>query len=120
VLSLTGIIFLALTVYAGFLWMTARGNDEQIGTSKKIITAAAIGLAITLMAYAITVFVVDRLTQATSGASIGGEYSGTATQKMCGSTQLPNTACVPPAMVESATDLNSEGICPDGLVCIGN
>lgn len=119
VLSLTGIIFLALTVYAGFLWMTAQGNEEQIGTAKKIITAAAVGLAITLMAYAITVFVVDRLTQATSGVEIGGN-GVPAGGILCGSTQLPNTACVPYEMVESATELNSEGICPEGLACIDN
>lgn len=72
VLSLAGIIFLALTVYAGFLWMTARGAEEQITKSKDIIRAAIIGLAITLSAYAITIFVVSKLVQSTTGVEVGG------------------------------------------------
>jgi hypothetical protein len=72
VLSLIGTIFLILMIYAGILWMTARGNDEQIGTSKKIITAAIIGLAITLSAYAITYFVGSRLAATSGSASTGG------------------------------------------------
>lgn len=127
VLSLSGIIFLALTVYAGILWMTARGDSEQIGTAKNIITAAVIGLAITLSAYAITVFVVDKLTQSTTGATVGGTESTSPnngasnngnTLRECGTTQLPNTACVPPMMVESATDIEENGVCPGDLVCI--
>ncbi|HAT03529.1 MAG TPA: hypothetical protein DCS29_01995 [Candidatus Magasanikbacteria bacterium] len=59
-LSLVGIIFLVLMVYAGVLWMTARGADEQIEKSKKIIYASIIGLFITVSAYAITIFVTKR------------------------------------------------------------
>ncbi len=128
VLSLAGIIFLALTVYAGVLWMTARGDSEQIGSAKNIITAAVIGLTITLSAYAITVFVVDKLTQSTSGASVGGADSASQSTgntadnslRACGTTQLPNTACVAPMMVESATDIQENGVCPGDLVCINN
>lgn len=60
VLSLTGTVFLALTVYGGFLWMTDRGNSDQVERAKKMITAAAIGLFITLSAFAITQLVVAR------------------------------------------------------------
>lgn len=59
-LTFVGLIFLVLMVYAGFLWMTARGEEEQINRAKKIITGTIIGLIITVSAYAITVFVTSR------------------------------------------------------------
>ena len=60
-LSLVGVIFLALTVYAGILWMTASGNETQIEKAQGILKAAIIGLVITMSAYAITAFVTGRL-----------------------------------------------------------
>ena len=60
VLSLVGIIFLVLTVYAGFLWMTARGDDEQVNKAKEIIKSSIMGLFITVSSYAITVFITSR------------------------------------------------------------
>lgn len=59
-LQLVGIIFMGLLVYAGILWMTARGQEDQIEKAKKIISASIIGLVITISAYAITVFVTGR------------------------------------------------------------
>src|SRR3989338_10018009 len=53
-LGLLGIIAVVLMLYAGFQWMTAGGNSEQIGTAKSIMINATIGLAIILSAYAIT------------------------------------------------------------------
>jgi len=61
-LSLVGTIFLGLTIYAGILWMTASGEEDKITKAKSILTAAIIGLAITMMAYAITAFVTKGLT----------------------------------------------------------
>ena len=66
-LSFLGVIFVVLIIYAGFMWMTAAGNDEKISKSKKIMAAATIGLAIVLAAYAITYFVLDQLLEATKG-----------------------------------------------------
>jgi hypothetical protein len=60
-LSFLGIIFLILTIYGGFLWMTAAGNEEKIGTAKKILTGAIIGLIIVVAAYAISTLVIGRL-----------------------------------------------------------
>ena len=57
VLSVTGLIFLILMVYAGILWMTARGDETIVEKSKDTIQAALIGLALTVSAYAITVFI---------------------------------------------------------------
>ena len=61
ILSLAGVIFTVLMVYAGILWMTAHGEEDQITKAKKIITASIIGLAVALSAYSITAFVVPRL-----------------------------------------------------------
>lgn len=60
-LGLLGIVFLVLMLYAGFLWMTAGGNDEKVGTAKKLITQAIIGLILVVAAYAISGFVVDSI-----------------------------------------------------------
>ncbi len=57
VLSLLGVIFVILTVYGGFLYMTARGNEEQTKKALSIITQSLIGLIIVLSAYAISYFV---------------------------------------------------------------
>ena len=60
-LSLLGVIFLLLTIYAGYLWMTDRGNEQQAEKAKKILTTAVIGLIIVLGAYAISYFVIEAL-----------------------------------------------------------
>jgi len=60
-LSLVGTVFLILTIYAGVLWMTARGDDSQVEKSTKIIRASVIGLFLTLSAYAITFYITERL-----------------------------------------------------------
>ncbi len=65
VLSLLGVIFTILIIYAGYLWMTARGNDENVSKAKDIISSSIIGLIILLMAYSITNFVVTRVMEGT-------------------------------------------------------
>lgn len=59
-LSLVGLIFLILMVYAGYLWMTARGEEETIKKAQKIIISTIIGLVIVMSAYAITTFIASR------------------------------------------------------------
>ena len=61
-LSFLGVIFLCLTIYGGFLWMTARGNEQQVEKAKEVIIASIIGLIIVLGAYAISYFVISRFT----------------------------------------------------------
>lgn len=60
-LSLLGVIFLLLTVYGGYLWMTAREEEETVRKAKNIISRAITGLIIVLAAYALTYFVIARL-----------------------------------------------------------
>jgi len=61
VLSFVGVVFLILMIYGGFLWMTARGVEEQVTKAKNIIIAAIIGLIIVIAAYAISYFVIKQL-----------------------------------------------------------
>src|SRR3989338_10925677 len=42
-LSMIGVAFFILTVYAGLLWMTARGNEPQIEKAKNVLTGSTIG-----------------------------------------------------------------------------
>ncbi len=62
VLAFIGVLFFGLMIYGGILWMTARGNEEQVTKAKDLITAAVIGLIIVLSAYAITSFIGSTLT----------------------------------------------------------
>lgn len=61
-LSLLAILFLGVMLYAGIRWMTARGNEEYSTKAKTALEAGIIGLIIVLSAYAITTFVMQRLT----------------------------------------------------------
>ncbi|MDP3043664.1 MAG: pilin [bacterium] len=64
-LSFLGIVFLLLTIYGGYLWMTARGNEQQVEKAKNLLTAAVIGLIIVLAAYTISYFVIQMLGEQT-------------------------------------------------------
>tara|TARA_Y100000310_G_scaffold342575_1_gene446384 strand:+ start:327 stop:728 length:402 start_codon:yes stop_codon:yes gene_type:complete len=59
-ISILGVIFMAYIVYAGYLWMIARGEEEKVTKAKAIIRGSIIGLIIVLFAYAITAFIVSR------------------------------------------------------------
>ena len=50
ILGFLGTIFLVLTIYAGVLWMTAGGNEEQITKALGILKTAVIGLIIIIAA----------------------------------------------------------------------
>ncbi len=67
-ISILGVFFVILMVYGGYLWMNARGNEQQVEKAKTLITSAVIGLIIILGAYTITYFVITNLVNATGGA----------------------------------------------------
>ena len=58
-LAILGVIFLVLIVYAGYIWMIARGDESKVETSKNTIINSTIGLIIVLGAYAITNYIVS-------------------------------------------------------------
>jgi hypothetical protein len=69
-LGFLGIIAVIIILIGGFKWMTAGGNEDQVGEAKKMIVAGIIGLLIILSAYAIATFVLEALFEATGGDDI--------------------------------------------------
>lgn len=67
-LGFVGVVLLVMLIYAGFLWMTAGGNMETVKKAQQQIKNAIIGLIIIAASYAITNFVL----QSFSGATTGG------------------------------------------------
>lgn len=63
ILGFLGVVAIGVIIYGGAIWMTAGGNDEKVSKAKKTIIAAAIGLAIILLAYAITYFVILKINE---------------------------------------------------------
>lgn len=64
-LGLLGVIFMIYTFYAGWLWMSAGGDAKKVDNSVDIIKRAVIGMLIVLAAYAISAYVVGKLTAQT-------------------------------------------------------
>ena len=50
VLTLVGSIFVIFMIYAGYLWMTASGNEQKVDKSKEILKQSIIGLIIVTIA----------------------------------------------------------------------
>ena len=60
-LGLLGVIFLVLVIYAGYSWMTAQGDEDKVTKAIVTLQRAVIGLIVTVGAYAISLWVVDKL-----------------------------------------------------------
>lgn len=60
-LALIGAIFLVLMLYAGYHWLTARGEEEKVEKAKDTINRAVVGLIIVVGAYAIWQFIFTEL-----------------------------------------------------------
>jgi apolipoprotein N-acyltransferase len=69
VLGVVGIVFLVLMVYAGFIWMIARGDEGKVEKAKNTIINCIIGVVIVVGAYAITSFIIDRLNPSPTDAA---------------------------------------------------
>ncbi len=57
-LQFISIIVFCYMLYAGFRWMTAGGNEEQIGEAKQTIRNCVIGLIVITSAYSLTYFAI--------------------------------------------------------------
>lgn len=80
-LSFLGVIFLILMIYGGYMWMSAAGNEEKAKKARALIQAAIIGLIVVVGAYAITVFVMARISKDLipgSGSTAGTTATGDA------------------------------------------
>lgn len=62
-LGVLGIAFVVMVVYAGFLYLTAQGEDTNVKKAKKLMTQAVIGMVIVVSAYAISSYVIAALTR---------------------------------------------------------
>jgi len=52
-----GSVAIIIFIIAGFMFMTAQGNDQVLGEAKEVIRYAAIGLVVTFLSYIIILFV---------------------------------------------------------------
>ncbi len=50
-------VFLVLTIYAGYLWWSAGGNETQVETAKNTLRNAVIGIFLVSSSYAIVTFI---------------------------------------------------------------
>lgn len=63
VLSFVGVLFFILMIYAGVLWMTSQGNEQQVSKAKELLRDAIIGIIIVFAAYALTAFLGNAILQ---------------------------------------------------------
>jgi hypothetical protein len=103
-LSLIGILFFILMLYAGITWMKAMGNTDEVTKAKEMITQAIIGLVIIMAAYAISNFVF------TSLGSGGNDFSSS--PNMCAAT-FADGMCKEAASC-NAPMITTPGLCPGG------
>lgn len=64
VLSVVGMLFFVMIFYAGYLWMSAGGNDEDVKKAQEILQRAITGFVLILVAYALTTAIGSLLTKA--------------------------------------------------------
>jgi len=69
ILGFLGVLAVGLISYAGFLWMTSNGDEEKMGTAKKILKNGVIGLLIILASWGIATFIISRLSGAVNGTN---------------------------------------------------
>jgi hypothetical protein len=73
-LGVVGVVFLVLMVYAGYIWMIARGDEAKVEKAKDTIVNCIIGVVIVVGAYAITSFIITQFNK--GGAAATGATSG--------------------------------------------
>ena len=88
-LGFLGLIAVLIVMYAGYLWMTAGGDDEQIGVAKKLLINGAIGFTIIVSAFLITSFILSRLQEAVSGGDGGSGGGDTMLEGSCSEPGTP-------------------------------
>jgi len=61
VIGLLGLVFIILIIIAGFKWMMANGNEEEVKKALRIIKESIIGLIIILSAWTLWTFIFQKL-----------------------------------------------------------
>lgn len=64
ILGFLGIIGVIMMMYAGFLWLTASGEEEKAKKGRTLLFQAVIGTLIVLSAYTVTYFILRELAKA--------------------------------------------------------
>lgn len=67
ILGFVALILVLISLYAGFLWMTAAGDSSKVEKAKEMLKNAVIGLVVLLSAEIITLFIVERLVNIIAG-----------------------------------------------------
>ena len=110
-LGFLGIISVVLMMYSGFVWMTAGGNEEQVGRAKKILINATIGLVIILSAYGIVLFVMRML-------GIGAAGLGGPTYKAPGSSHFQGSGALGGIIKDHYPDRDQKGVARNTKIVI--
>jgi cytochrome bd-type quinol oxidase subunit 2 len=61
--SLLGVLAIALIIYSGITWMTARGNEAKASKAKETLFEVIIGLLFIIGSYALTTFLLKIFTK---------------------------------------------------------
>lgn len=70
ILGFLGLIAVIIILAAGFMWMTAGGNEKRLETARKLLIQGFIGLILILAAWAIAYFVVTTFKEQLLGGII--------------------------------------------------
>lgn len=60
------VVFLTIILIGGYIWMTSRGNQEQIDRAKKFIVNGIFGMMVIFLSYAVVTVVLFFLSNATN------------------------------------------------------
>ena len=60
-LSLLGVVFIAYTIYGGYLWLASAGHEEKVTKAKQTLRNGIIGVIVILSAAAIYYFIASAL-----------------------------------------------------------
>jgi hypothetical protein len=63
-LTMLGVVFTIIITYASFTWILAGGNEDDVNKAKLYLRNSVIGLIISISAYAIVQFFLNRFYQA--------------------------------------------------------
>ena len=85
VIGVTGIIAVGITLYAGYLYLTANGEPAKVDKAKTIARQAIIGLVIIFSAFGITTFILNALLGATFGNGSTSSSAAAYTEPLSGS-----------------------------------
>jgi hypothetical protein len=67
-LGFVGVVFILMGVWAGYNWMTARGNSEKVRESQDMLRNAVIGVVVVFSVFAITRTVLSNISSVVAPA----------------------------------------------------